>query len=92
MSFLASVSWESVPQGMRKEVWWVDRVSRVLPRWSLCQLGYWPVSSAKLDGGMSKERLEETHLCGHDLCEGLFCKFLPRLIKLSQRKSRISFQ
>lgn len=78
--------------GMGKEGQWVKRVSRVFPRWALCQPGYWPVPNVELDRGMSKERLKETHLCGHGLCEGLFSKFLPRLIKLSQRKNRISFQ
>lgn len=78
--------------GMGKGGQWIERVSGVLPRWALCQAGYWPVPSVKLDRGMSKERLEEIHLCYHELCEGLFSKFLPRLIKINQRKNRITFQ
>lgn len=77
--------------GMGKEGKWVERVSRVLSRWALCQSGYWPVPNVKFDRRMSKERLEETHLCGCGLCEERFSTFLPRLSKLRQRKNRISF-
>lgn len=55
-------------------------------------MGPAPVPNVKLDRGNEQGKSTKTHLCVHGLCEGLFSKFLPRFIKLSQRKSYICFK